>query len=87
MKEVNVVADKFFRFAVRVVNLYKFLCAERKEFILSKQLLRSGTAIGALISIFNCMAKTKTVYVVRIVGRRSPSGWENALLVGNGIVL
>ena len=39
MKEVNVVADKFFRFAVRVVNLYKFLCAERKEFILSKQLL------------------------------------------------
>ena len=45
MKEVNVVADKFFRFAVRVVNLYKFLCAERKEFILSKQLLRSGTAI------------------------------------------
>ena len=49
MKEVNVVADKFFRFAVRVVNLYKFLCAERKEFILSKQLLRSGTAIGALI--------------------------------------
>ena len=49
MKEVNVVADKSFRFAVRVVNLYKFLCAERKEFILSKQLLRSGTAIGALI--------------------------------------
>ena len=31
MKEVNVVADKFFRFAVRVVNLYKFLCAERKS--------------------------------------------------------
>jgi four helix bundle protein len=49
MKEVNVVADKSFRFAARVVNLYKFLCAERKEFILSKQLLRSGTAIGALI--------------------------------------
>ena len=48
----NVVADKFFRFAVRVVNLYKFLCAERKEFILSKQLLRSGTAIGALIINF-----------------------------------
>ena len=52
MKEVNVVADKFFRFAVRVVNLYKFLCAERKEFILSKQLLLSGTAIGALIINF-----------------------------------
>ena len=53
MKEENIVADKSFRFAVRVVNLYKFLCAERKEFVLSKQLLRSGTAIGASFSIFN----------------------------------
>ena len=59
MKEVNVVADKFFRFAVRVVNLYKFLCAERKEFILSKQLLRSGTAIGALIINFQLYGLNK----------------------------
>jgi len=35
-------------FAVRVVNLYKYLC-EKKEFVLSKQLLRSGTAVGALV--------------------------------------
>ncbi|WP_065219173.1 MULTISPECIES: four helix bundle protein [Butyricimonas] len=49
MKEENVVAGKSFRFAVRIVNLYKYLCAERKEFVLSKQLLRSGTSIGALI--------------------------------------
>jgi four helix bundle protein len=34
---------------VRVVNLNKFLCAEKKEFVISKQLLRSGTAIGALV--------------------------------------
>ena len=40
---------KSFAFAVRVVNLYKFLCAEKKEFVISKQLLRSGTAIGALV--------------------------------------
>ena len=39
---------KSFAFAVRVVNLYKHLCGERKEYVLSKQLLRSGTAIGAL---------------------------------------
>jgi four helix bundle protein len=39
---------KSFAFAVRVVNLYKYLCAEKKAFVLSKQLLRSGTAIGAL---------------------------------------
>jgi four helix bundle protein len=38
-----------FEFAVRVVNLYKYLVAEKKEFVLSKQLLRSGTAVGALV--------------------------------------
>ncbi len=45
----NAIKDKSFAFAVRVVNLYKFLCAEKREFVLSKQLLRSGTAIGALV--------------------------------------
>ncbi len=45
----NVVKDKSFAFAVRIVNLYKYLAAEKKEFVLSKQLLRSGTAIGALV--------------------------------------
>ena len=45
----NIVKDKSFDFAVRVVNLYKFLIDE-KEFVLSKQLLRSGTSIGANIS-------------------------------------
>ena len=38
-----------FGFAVRIVNLYKYLAAEKKEFVLSKQLLRSGTAVGALV--------------------------------------
>jgi len=46
----NVVAEKSFDFAVRVVNLYKYLCDEKREFVLSKQLLRSGTSIGANIS-------------------------------------
>ena len=40
---------KSFAFAVRVVNLYKYLCSEKKEYVLSKQLLRSGTAVGALV--------------------------------------
>ncbi len=40
---------KSFAFAVRIVNLYGVLCKEKKEFVLSKQLLRSGTAIGALV--------------------------------------
>jgi len=40
---------KSFAFAVEIVGLYKYLCKEKKEFVLSKQLLRSGTAIGALV--------------------------------------
>lgn len=49
MKE-NVVEEKSFRFAVRVANLYRMLTEVKKEYILSKQLLRSGTSIGANIS-------------------------------------
>ena len=46
MKE-NIVQQKSFSFAIRIVNLYKYLVSEKKEFVLSKQLLRSGTSIGA----------------------------------------
>jgi four helix bundle protein len=48
MKE-NPVRDKSFAFALRVVELAKYLEREKKEFVLSRQVLRSGTAIGALI--------------------------------------
>ena len=47
MKKDNVIQQKSFAFAVRIVNLYKYLTSEKKEFVLSKQLLRSGTSIGA----------------------------------------
>ena len=46
----NIVVDKSFDFAVRIVNLYKYLTNEKKEYVLSKQLLRCGTSIGANIS-------------------------------------
>jgi len=46
----NVLVDKSFKFAIRVVKLYKYLCDSKKEYILSKQLLRSGTSIGANIN-------------------------------------
>jgi len=41
--------NKSYAFALRVIALYKYLISEKKEYVLSKQLLRSGTAIGALI--------------------------------------
>jgi four helix bundle protein len=43
----SILKEKSFRFAVRIVNLYKHLCEEKKEFVLSKQVLRSGTSVGA----------------------------------------
>ncbi|RXP45196.1 four helix bundle protein [Lutibacter sp. HS1-25] len=49
MKKENVIKTKSFLFSVRVVNLYKFLSKEKKEFVISKQLLRSGTSVGALV--------------------------------------
>lgn len=45
----NVVHHKSKKFAIRVINIFKFLQSQKQEFILSKQLLRSGTAIGALV--------------------------------------
>jgi len=49
MKKENVVMNKSYAFALRVIKLYKYLIAEKKEYVLSKQLLRSGTSIGALL--------------------------------------
>lgn len=46
-KQNNVIRDKSFEFSVRIVNLYKYLAFEKKETVLSKQVLRSGTSIGA----------------------------------------
>ena len=48
MKEC-VLKAKSFKFAVRIVNLYKYMCENKKEFVLSKQILRSGTSIGAMV--------------------------------------
>ena len=48
MKE-NIVKNKSFGFAVRIVKLYQYLCEHKKEFVLSKQLLRSGTSVGAMV--------------------------------------
>ena len=49
MKNHNILKDKSYLFAIRIVKFYKFLKDEKKEFILSKQVLRSGTSIGAMV--------------------------------------
>ena len=46
MKE-NIIQQKSYAFAIKIIELYKYLVGEKKEYVLSKQLLRSGTSIGA----------------------------------------
>ncbi len=50
MKENNVIAQKSKAFAIRIIRMYQWLTSEKKEFLLSKQCLRSGTSIGANIA-------------------------------------
>ena len=49
MEGKNILKDKSFAFALRIVKAYKYLTKEKCEFVLSKQLLRCGTAVGALV--------------------------------------
>jgi len=49
MKKENIIKNKSYAFALRIVKAYKYLVDEKREFVLSKQMLRSGTAIGALV--------------------------------------
>ncbi|MDR2085001.1 MAG: four helix bundle protein [Bacteroidales bacterium] len=50
MEKDSIISDKSYKFAIRIVNAYTFLSKKKQEYVLSKQLLRSGTAIGALVS-------------------------------------
>ena len=43
----NIIVNKSKAFALRIIKMYQFLCSEKKEYVLSKQVLRSGTSIGA----------------------------------------
>ena len=49
MTKNNILLDKSISFAIRIVNCYNYLCNEKKEYVMSKQVFRSGTSIGANI--------------------------------------
>ena len=57
--------NKSYRFALRIIGLYKFLCDEKKEYVLSKQILRSGTSIGANIEEANA-GQTKKDFLAKM---------------------
>ena len=50
VNERNITLNKSLEFAIRIVKLYKYLCEDKKEYLISKQLLRCGTSIGANIN-------------------------------------
>ena len=58
MKEDNIIRDKSKEFAIRIVNLFKFL-SQNKEYAISNQILRSGTSIGANIAESECASSKK----------------------------
>ena len=49
MKVDNLIQTKSYAFAIKIINIYRYLTEVKKEFVLSKQLLRSGTSVGANI--------------------------------------
>ena len=61
----NALKDKSYKFALRIVKLYKYLVEEKREFVLSKQILRSATSIGANISEGN-QAQSKADFVHKL---------------------
>ena len=58
----SILSEKSFNFAIRIVNFYNYLRFEKNENVLSMQLLRSGTAIGALVSE-GCFAESKVDFI------------------------
>ena len=61
----NVIEKKSFDFAIRIVKLYKYLCDTKKEYVLSKQVLRSGTSIGANVAEAQ-QAQSKADFISKI---------------------
>ena len=78
----NILQKKSFQFSIEIVNIYKHLSQEKKEFVLSKQLLRSGTSIGANTSEANFGQSPKDfVHKLRISRKEANESlyWLNLL--------
>ena len=65
MKKDNILKDKSYKFSIRIVKFYQFICTQKKEFVISKQVLRSGTSIGAMIEEAN-QAESKADFIHKL---------------------
>lgn len=76
MKEDNVIVSKSKAFALRIIKMYRYLCDEKKEYILSKQVLRSGTSIGANIREAQCGQSKADFYAKLYISLKEASETE-----------
>src|SRR5580765_2416353 len=86
-KTDSIIAKKAYAFALNIVTLYKQLIEEKKEYVLSKQLLRSGTSIGANVNEAIC-AQSKRDFVHKLsiaLKERETDYWLNLLKDSNYI--
>ena len=82
VKNESIIATKAYSFALEIITLYKYLVNEKKEYVLSKQLLRSGTSIGANINeALSAQSKRDFVHKLSISLKeaRETSYWLNLL--------
>ena len=76
MKTENAIVDKSKAFALRIIKLYKYLCDEKKEFVLSKQVLKSGTSIGANVREAECGHTTPDFYAKMYIAYKEAAETE-----------
>ena len=82
MEKKNIVKEKSYSFALRIVNLYKYLTVTKREYVLSKQILKSGTSIGANIEeSTGCSTRKDFINKISIAYReaRETKFWLNLL--------
>lgn len=88
IKTESIIAGKSYSFALKIIELYKHLISEKKEYVLSKQLLRSDTSIGANVNEAVC-AQSKRDFVhklsIALKETRETSYWLNLLKDSNYI--
>ena len=74
--ENNAIVEKSKAFALRIINMYQYLCNTKKEFVLSKQILRSGTSIGANVREAICGQSRADFYAKLYIALKETSETE-----------
>ena len=68
----NIIREKSYNFALRIVKLYKYIIYQQKEYVLSKQILRSGTSIGAMVEeALNAESKADFIHKLSIANKEA----------------